>query len=128
MSLHDAIAAALPELRAEAESLMTDDFELRNYGEGWFYNTDEDREERIHEVLFTSRGKIVSRTQVSASQVGERTALSVERILHLPVSTPAVPVGTVARRLRDGAEFEVLGETTHQQPKSRRFPVSEVLS
>lgn len=128
MTIHDAIAAALPELRAQAESLMTDTFEFRLYADGWEYDANEGVEIRVHEVLFAYPGKIVTSTQPSASQVGERTAITVDRELHIPAASPTVPVGVVARRARDGAEFEVLADVTHQQPKSRRLRVVEVLS
>lgn len=127
MSLAAAIEGALPRLRAEAEALMPHDYDFGTYGDGWHYDEDLKQDVRDFDLLFSSRGKIMSTTQAGEVEVGGRTAIQINRTLHIPVDTPAVPAGTVARS-SDGHEYRILAEVTHPQPKSRRFAVEEVLS
>lgn len=127
MSLHAAIEAELPFLRAEAEALFTDDFELREYGNGWRFDAAAKKDVREFSLLYGSRGKVITSTQSSEAQVGDRTAATVRRELHLPASSAAVPVDTVAFRIADGVEFRVLADVTNAHPKTRRLYVEEVL-
>lgn len=126
--LADAIAQALPELRAEAEALMVDTFDVGSYGEGYTYDEDSGTDVRTFVVAFTSAGRLLTSTAPGESQVGERTTIHISRTLHLPVSTPVVPVGSVARRASDGTEYRILADLTHPQPKSRKLAVEQVLS
>ena len=126
MTLQSAIEAELPFLRAEAEALMPDEFELGNYGDGYHYDPDLEEDVRDFDLLFTTRGKLMTSTAPGEVEVGGRTAVQISRTLHIRVDTPAVPEGTVARS--GGREFRILAELTHPQPKSRRFAVEEVLS
>lgn len=127
MTLAGALERALPRLRAEAEALMPDEYDFGTYGDGWHYDPDLKEDVRDFEFLFSTIGKVMSTTQTSQVEVGDRTAIEIDRTLHIPVATPAVPVGTVARS-SDGREFRILAEVTHPQPKSRRFAIEEVLS
>ena len=127
MTLQSAIEAELPFLRAEAEALMPDEFELGNYGDGYHYDPDLEEDVRDFDLLFTTRGKLMTSTDILGGRVSFNvTAVQISRTLHIPVDTPAVPEGTVARS--GGREFRILAELTHPQPKSRRFAVEEVLS
>jgi hypothetical protein len=126
MTLQSAIEAELPFLRAEAEALMPDEFEFGDYGDGWHYDTESGEDVRDFDLLFTTRGKVMTSTAPGEVEVGGRTAVEISRVLHIPVGTPAVPQGTVARS--GGREYRILAEVTHPQPKSRRFAVEEVLS
>ena len=127
MTLSGAIESQLPYLRAEAEALMSDTFELGDYGDGYHYDPVLDADVRDFEALFTTPGKVMSSTQATEVEVGGRTSIAISRTLHIPVGTPAVPVGTVARRAGQ-PDLRILAEVTHPQPKSRRFAVEEVLS
>lgn len=125
--LADDIAAALPQLRAEAEALMDQQFDLGDYGDGWHYDHDFDQEVRDFTVLFSTVGKLRSSTQASEVEVGGRTATTISRTFCIPVGTPAVPVGTIVRRA-NGTDLRILAEITHPQPKDRKFAVEEALS
>ena len=126
MTLSAAIAAELPFLRAEAEALMDETFEIGSYGVGWEYNPTSGEDERAFTVAFTTPGKVLSNTSASEVEVGGRTVAQIDRVLHIPVDTDDVPANAVARS--GGREFRILAELTHPQPKSRRFAVEEVLS
>ena len=121
-------ARDLAVLQADAEALMVDEFEFGNYGAGWHYDPTVDADVRDFEPLFTTPGRVLTSTAASESEAGDRTVVAINRTLHVPASKPTVPTGTVARRASDGAEFRVLADLTHPQPKSRRFAVEEVLS
>lgn len=127
MTLNSAIAAELPFLRAEAEALLVDEFEFGNYGAGWHYDEDAGEDVRDFTTLFTSPGKLMTTTAPGDVEVGGRTSTQISRTLHIPVDTPAVPAGTVARR-SGRPDLQILAELTHPQPKTRRFAVEEVLS
>lgn len=127
MTLSSALEAELPFLRAEAEALMNEEFEIGTYGDGWHYDEDLGEDVRNFDALFVTRGKVMSLTAPGEAQVGERTSIEISRTLHIPVDTPAVPVGAVARRA-DRPDLNILAEVTHPQPKSRRFAVEEVLT
>lgn len=127
MTLAAALEQALPRLRAEAEALMPVDYDIGVYGDGWHYDEDLRQDVRDFDLLFSSPGKVMSTTQTSEVEVGGRSSIEINRTLHIPVDTPAVPVGAVARS-SDGHEFRILAEVTHPQPKSRRFAVEEVLT
>lgn len=124
--LRDAIDATLPELRAEAEALMNETFQIGSYGDGWHYDDEAGVDVRDFSLLFATIGKVLSNTSASEVEVGGRTVVEISRVLHIPVDTSAVPVGSVARS--SGREYRILAELTHPQPKSRRFAVEEVLS
>jgi hypothetical protein len=126
--LQAAVAAKLPFLRAEAEALMVDTFEVGDYGDGYEYDEDTGITTRTFNADFTSKGRLLTNTAPGESEAGERTVVSISRTLHLPISTPVVTVGKVARRTSDGAEFRVLADITHPQPKSRKLAVEQVLS
>lgn len=135
--IHDAIAAALPEMRAHAESLMQDSGRaLRRSGEP-VYDPAEQASVVPELELFASRCKIqASNAQASVQQIGERSAVLSEVSLHLPATTAplapddewevltvgplsSVPVG---RRYRVIAPFEKTWAT------ARRYKVEEVVT
>lgn len=90
--LSDAILSALPELRAQAESLMLDaGTALRPTG-GWELVGGE--EVQATTPLFDSPCKIQARNlQAQEEQVGGRTATTIRLELHLPASTAPLNVG-----------------------------------
>jgi hypothetical protein len=127
VTLQSAIEQEIGFLRAEAEALMPDEFEVGTYGDGWHYNAEAGEDVRDFEALFTTPGKVMTSTAAGEVEVGGRTAIEINRTLHIPVGTPDVPVGAVARRT-GRPDLRVLAEVTHPQPKSRRFAVEEVLT
>lgn len=127
MTLAAAIAAELPFLRAEAEALMVDEFEMRAYGE-WRYDAEAGRDVRDYTVVYTTPGRLLTSTAPGEAEAAGRTVLSIDRTLHVPADKPTVPAGMVAHRIVDGAEYRILADITSSHPKSRRFAVEEVLS
>jgi hypothetical protein len=127
MTLAAAIEQEIGFLRAEAEALMPDEFEVGTYGDGWHYDDDLGEDVRDFDALFTTRGKVMTSTAAGEMEVGGRTAVEISRTLHIPVATPDVPAGAVARRT-GRPDLRILAEVTHPQPKSRRFAVEEVLT
>lgn len=126
MYLQLALDAALPELRAEAEALMVDTFEVGDPGD-WGYDEDSATDVRTFVADFTTIGRLLTSTAPSEPQVGERTTVAINRTLHLPADTPPVKSGKLARRVFDGAVYRVLADVTHgSHPKSRRLAVEEV--
>jgi hypothetical protein len=139
MTLQSAIEAELPFLRAEAEARMRDTFEIRVYTDGWHYDEVEGEDVRDYEVLLTTPGrvKVEGGLSVRDSEVGARTAASVVRSLHIPVTSPVVPVGAVAvctavHATSDptllGAALTIGGPAPGSQTTARRLEVTEVLS
>lgn len=134
----DDLMRALPALREQAESLMSDAGTMRR-ATG---NTTQDPNtgSTIPECadLFTSKAKIQTRNLVAqSSEVGGRTAVTVRVELHLPVSAPAVTVGDVwevtsVGALSDtqllGRKFRVVAPVGKSFATARRLEVEEVVS
>jgi hypothetical protein len=127
--LREALDATLPEMQAEAEGLMVEEFEIGDYAGGYAYDEVTGTTSRTFAADFTSKGRLLTNTVPAESQVGERTVVAISRTLHLPVSSPAVASGKTARRTTDGAAFRVLADVSHgSHPKSRRLAVEELVS
>ncbi len=137
MTLGAAIAAELPFLRAEAESRMTSTWTIGTDG-GWAYNPATGRDEQTVTPLFTTKARLkVVSSAVSDSEAGGRTVAVTRRELHIPVSSPAVPVGAVAKCTAVGALGDptmlntivrLSGSAPGSQTTARRLEVTEVLS
>lgn len=134
---HD-VAHYLPELRAQAESRMLDTFDI-NVPSGTAYNPATQSEEPTYALLFATRGrvKVATALNVREAQGGERTIVSVERELHIPVGSPAIPVGAVAvctfaDSTSDptllGAALRLEGPAPGSQTTARRMKVTEVIA
>ena len=134
MLAHD-IVAALPEMRAQAESLMLDTGKALRPTGGYEYVDGEDV--LATDDLFTSRCKIQTRTiQARESEVGGRTAVTVRTELHLPADTPPMVAGdlweftavdplslaTVGQRVR------VLAPVAGTLKTARRYEVEQVVA
>lgn len=131
------LAAELPLLRAQAESMMLDAGRaLRPAGE-MVYDPATQAETRVEDEIFASGCKIQSTTLVDPSrEVGGRSAVSVRLSLHLPASTEPLQVGDeweivepgplssvpAGRRYRIEAPFEKSLAT------ARRYGVAEVVT
>lgn len=129
------IMAAIPELRAHAESLMLDHgIALRPTG-GYEYVGGE--EVLATTDLFESTCKIQTRNLVAReTEVGARTSISVRTELHLPADTAPLAVGdlweftavhdlslsTVGQRVR------IVGPVAGTLKTAARYEVEEVLT
>lgn len=93
MTLADAVAAFLPDARAEAEALMLDaGTARRETGTSW--DPVEQADTPDYEDLFSSRCKIQARRLVAQDEeVGARTATSIRLELHLPIDTAPLTTG-----------------------------------
>ena len=135
--IQDDIAAALPEMRAHAESMMLDTGRaLRRSGEP-VYDPAEQASVVPDVELFASRCKLQARdTQAGVRQVGERTAALSQLVLHLPVSTePLAPddewevlkVGPLSL-VPVGRRYRVIAPFEKSLPTARRYEVEEVVT
>lgn len=138
MSVAGAIEATLPFLRAEAEARMLDTFDVKLATGGYVYDPVTDTEVEAFEFLFTTRGRVkVTSTDAREGQAGGRTVASVNRELHIPITSPAVPaealaVCTAVHPTSDptllGATLRITGAAPGSQTTARRMQVGEVLS
>lgn len=136
MTLMSAIEAELPFLRAEAEARMKDTFDIGVPTGTYTYVGGAEVE--VIEPLFTTPGRVkVSALVPRTSEVGGRTAVSVTRELHIPVTSDAVPAGAVAvctavHATSDptllGARLRLSGPAPGSQTTARRLQVTEDLS
>lgn len=135
MTLQSAIEAELPFLQAEAEARMVDTWTI-GADVGWVFNGTVD----VQTVtpLFTTQGRLKSPGSVALeSQAGERTVVQTRRELHIPVSSPAVPVNAVAQctevhETSDPTMLNVIvrlsGPAPGSQTTARRLEVTETLT
>lgn len=139
MILQQAIADGLGEIRREAEARMTDTFEVRIYSGGWTYNKAQQKDVRQYDVLLTTPGRVKVGGGLAASDadVGGRASVEVRRELHVPIATPAIPVGAVAVCVQIaatsdptllGAELTLAGPAPGSQTTARRLQVTEVIA
>lgn len=135
--LADDIAAALPEMRAEAEARMLDTFDIKlSLGVG--YDPEQDADVEQFEFLFTTPGRVkVTGNVVRDTEVGGRTSAVTSRELSIPVNSPVIPTNAVAvcvaaDDLSDptllGAILRLDGPAPGSQVTARRLHVSEVVS
>lgn len=103
------------------------------------YNPETGNTEEAFDALFTTRGRVKAGHGLTAreSEVGGRTAVTVVRELHIPVDSPAVPVGAVAvctdvHATSDpsllGAVLRLAGPSPGSQTTARRLEVEEVIA
>lgn len=132
----DTIAATLPELRRQAESRMLDTFTISLPGDT-VYNPTTQRDEETLTALFTTAGRVKASTRVRDTEAGARPVVVTTRELHIPVDSPAVPVGAVAvptyvHASSDptlaGARLRLAGSAPGSQTTARRIEVTEVLT
>lgn len=139
MTLHSAIEAELPFLRAEAEARMLDTCDIR-YKTG---NTTQDpntgSEVPVYATRFSTpcRVKVGQGLAVQDAEAGGRTVVTVRRELHIPVGSAAVEpydiaVMTSVHETSDptlaGATLVLDGPAPGSQTTARRLQVSEVLT
>lgn len=108
-------------------------------GEGWVYDEFSGEDVEAYDVLFVTSGRVKVGGGLAAreSEVGGRTSVTVSRELHIPVDSPAVPVGayavcTAVGVLTDptllGARLTLAGPAPGSQMTARRLQVEEVLT
>jgi len=118
---------------------MLDTFEIRTYSDGWHYDADADEDVQDYAVAFTTRGRVKVGGGLAAREAdaGGRTVTTVTRELHVPVNSPAIPVGAVAVCTQVaptsdptllGATLRLAGPVPGSQTTARRLEVSEVIS
>lgn len=103
------------------------------------YNPATGNTEEAFNALFTTRGRVKSRSALASreAEAGGRTAVTVVRELHIPIDSPAVPVGAVAvctavHATSDptllGAALRLAGPSPGSQTTARRLEVEEVIA
>ena len=138
MTVQSAIEAELPFLRAEAEARMVDTWEIGEDG-GWAYNPATGRDEQtiLNPITTKGRVRVFSALGAREGEAGDRTVIETRRELHVPVSTPALPTGAVARCTAVGATSDptLLGTVARlggpvpgSQTTARRIEIIEVVS
>lgn len=139
MVFWDAVMEAeLADSREDAEARMTSTWTIGTDG-GWAYNPATDREEQTVTPLFTTKGRMkASRTFGNINQqAGGRTVTIVTRELHIPVGSPEVPVGALAKCTAVGASDDptllgavvrIAGPAPGSQTTARRLEVTETLT
>ena len=121
---------------------MLDTFVVEQATGGYVYDpaanggTGGDVEE--YDTLFTTPGRLkASGLAVREAEAGSRTVVSVTRELHIPVDSPPVPAGAIARctavdptsdPTKLGARLRLSGAAPGSQTTARRLEVTEVLS
>lgn len=124
-----------------AEARMLDTWAIGTDA-GWAYDPAADggkgADVQTVDALFTTKGRLkVPGNVVRESDAGGRTVVETRRELHIPVSSPAVPVGAVAQctavhETSDptmlGVIVRLSGPAPGSQTTARRLEVVEVLS
>lgn len=137
VTIADHVAAELPFMRAQAESLMTDAGAAKRPTGETAYDPVEQADVPTYSALFSSPCKIQSRDlQARMEEVGGRTATSVRVELHLPVSTAPLTVGDVwtmtavmsTSTASVGRAYRVLGPVEKTYPTARRYEVEVIVS
>lgn len=127
----------MPAMWAQAESLMLDSGRaFRRSGEPAY--DPEEQASTVPEVeLFASRCKVKPPdTQDRTIEVAGRTAVVVDAVLHLPVSTEPLTAGDEwlveavdpLSAARAGRRYRVLGPVERTWATARRYQVEEVLT
>lgn len=130
--------AEMAEERAEAESRMTATWDIGTDG-GWAYNPATGKDEQTVTALFSTKGRMkASRTYGNLNQqAGQRTVTVVTRELHIPVGSPAVPIGALAKCTAVGPTDDptllgsivrIAGPAPGSQTTARRLEVTETLT
>ena len=117
---------------------MLDTFLIGTFGEGWVYDDMLGREVRQFFPAFTTKGRVkVTANQARESEVGGRTSVEVHRELHIPVDSPEVTDGMVARCTAVdpssdptllGVDLELSGPAPGSQTTARRIVVKEAVT
>jgi hypothetical protein len=134
--LGDDIAWALPELRRNAESLMTANGIARRATGSFVLDPDTDADVPEYADLFTSKCKIQARNvQPRNQEAGGRTATTVVLELHLPMSAPGLATGDMWHLLTSahdpqlpGRVFRVSAPVAKEHATARRYEVTEVVA
>ena len=117
---------------------MLDTFEIVLPSDGWTFDPTTGEEVQAVSLLFTTKGRVkVTANQPRESEVGGRTSVEVHRELHIPVGSPEVPEGAIARCIAAdpssdptllGASLVLSGPAPGSQTTARRIVVKEVLT
>jgi hypothetical protein len=132
------LTGVLPELRAQAESLMTDSCTVRRATGETAQNEDTGTVGPVYTDQFSSKCKVQARALAAlTAEAGGRTATTVRLELHLPLSAGAAEVGDVAEITAVGAlsdvhllgrKFTITAPVAKSFATARRYEVTEVVS
>lgn len=140
MSLADAVASALPQMRVEAEANMTDECEITRLDpEAAAPEMDPETleyPEPARVTVYEGKCKIQIKAVTaggSSSDAGERQSITQESQLHLPVAgtegvVPTDVAEVTASRFDEslvGRKFTVIGRHEKSHATARRLPVIE---
>lgn len=131
--------AEVEEFQGDAESRMLDEFDIKVSTGGFVYDPELGEDVESFDLLFHTVGRVKVSGGLAAheSEAGGRTLVTVTRELHIPVDSPAVPVGAVAfvtsvdatsDPTLAGARLRLSGPAPGSQTTARRLQVEEVLS
>lgn len=125
----------LPELRAQAESLMVDQCVVRRPTGHTAQDPDTGSEVPEYADVFVSPCKVQARTLVALeAEVGGRTSTTVRLELHMPLDVPLVKAYDVAEIVDShdpqlvGRKFTITAPVAKSLATARRFEVSEVVA
>lgn len=119
---------------------MLDTFDVGFPTGGWHYDAALGKDVQTLDPIVADlkgRVKVVAGLDASDSEVGGRTAVTVTRVLNIPVSSPAIPAGAIAvckaaHETSDptllGARLRLDGPAPGSQTTARRLQVTEVIS
>lgn len=132
------VTGVLPELRAQAEAMMTDTGIMRRPTGTSTPDPSTGTDVPDYSDLFTSKAKIQARSlQALTAEAGGRTATTVRLELHLPLSAPAAQTGDVWEHTAVGAlsdvqllgrKFRITAPVAKSFATARRYEVEEVVS
>ena len=134
MSIGADIAAGLPELIGEAESLMTSMCVVSRSTGGMVYDPDTGLETTTRpETVYSGRCRVQERaTQVQEADVSGSTVTLTDLHLHIPVSAPRVAPGDVAEIIGGlpgylvGARYRIQRDHLKTHQVDRRLPVEAI--
>lgn len=126
--------ARLERGRDHAEALMGDRFEIRRDSGQTVWSEETGKNTRAWEVIAVTRGKTQRSRVTETDRAGVETSV-VRPELHLPIDTPAIPEGSVAKCVAVGPHSDPRGlgrcwrigdDMTKTWATARRLVVEEV--
>jgi len=130
------VAVAVDAGRVAAEARMLDTFDIK-IPTGPDYNSGAGLDVTTYTLLFSTVGRVKRGLTANEAGAGDREVVTVNRELHIPVDSPAVPVGAVAfvtsvgagsDPTLSGAALRLTGPAPGSQTTARRLQVTEVLT
>lgn len=137
MSLNDAVTAALPGLRAEAEALMVDTVRFTVPLSGGMFNPETGKYVWPHRrTIYWGRCQVQLPPAIPQNSSAGDQPLVVERVtIKIPVTAPEIPVGAIAKIVDVGdasdpgligTRFRVVGSHHKTFATARRLPCTRI--